>query len=484
MYVISGGDWDQIMAEPESLAPGTVIMAGQPETILIVASAGKQIHRLQRELRDSGYLMLAATEVRKALHLLSAQAVQLVVVIAHSEWQLTAREEPSRTRTPANISDPSADTAEQENYAILRAVQPVAAAGGIPILLVSSLWSESALAEPLASGADYFLFAPYQPLDLLRAIRETLLNGPTPEPAGFFPDVKLIHRDRTHIVKAGRSQLARLGFSLLEELRQCRATLSWNQAEVQELRRQLRQQREQAPLARMLPELVQGIAHDFSNLLETVSAAATVLRSGPSQPAPYRDALNAALAQAGMLVATLQNWTEWEEDGARTESVDLAAAVHEVMEAALLPLRAPNIRVRLQVQGLPPVQSDRSLLFRTLSNLVWNAVQAMPAGGMLNLLGHVQRNRVVLEVSDTGVGIPEKDQEKIFSSHFSTKHGHTGIGLALVRSLVRGAGGDITVASRPGRGSTFSLSFPIARSEPVVAEGSRSASRKIATRSL
>jgi signal transduction histidine kinase len=285
--------------------------------------------------------------------------------------------------------------------------------------------------------------------------------------------VEIVHQDRVYHISAGRERLARLCFSAFEQLRQSLSALSWSQAEAEEIRKQLRQERQQAQFALMLPEVVQGIAHDFSNLLETVTAAATVLRTNPSQPAPYRAAMDAALAQAGTLVETLQNWTTLKEEENPTEAVDLPEVAQEVLKAALLPLRAPGIRLRVQVQGLPLIRSNRSLLFRILSNLVWNAVQAMPAGGMLGILGYVWKHRVVLEVSDTGVGISETNQERVFSPHFSTKNGHSGMGLFLVRTLVQRSGGEISFASRPGRGSTFALSFPLAESLRVAPPVSR-----------
>jgi signal transduction histidine kinase len=269
-------------------------------------------------------------------------------------------------------------------------------------------------------------------------------------------------------------------------LRQCRAALSWSQAEIQDLRRQLRHERQQSQRVRQSPAVVEGLAHDFSNLLETVSAAATVLRSAPPHPKPYRDALDAALAQAGVLLGTLQKWIEWEGDGASeppdAQAVELAPTAQDALDAALLALRAPNIQVRLHLQGLPPVSASQPLMLRILSNLIWNAVEAMPGGGRLSLLGYLQQNRAVLEVSDTGVGISKQEQEKIFKAHYSTKQGHAGMGLLLVHSLVKRAGGDITFVSHPGRGSTFALSFPVANQYPAVAAPERAADRKLSVR--
>lgn len=472
------------MADSAQLISPETGIAEEKETILIVGSEGRQVDQLQRELQSSGYPFLTAAGSAEAITLLSSRRVQLVIVNVCGSGRVAMEGEPKQIGPSAEKQDFSKDVKELESYQLCRTVKTAAAAGKIPVLLISSLWSESALVRGLGTGADYYLFAPYQPADLLRAIRESLLNGLVEEPDADHLSVEVVHQDRTHLVTAGRSRLARLGFSIFEELRQCRAALSWSQAEAQELRQKLRQerkQRQQSQRAFQSPAVVQGIAHDFSNLLETVGAAATVLRSDPPQPKPYRDALDAALAQAGVLLATLQKWTEWDGEEAQEniEAVDVALIAQEVLEAALLPLRAPKIHVRMQLHGLPPVSASQPLVMRILSNLVWNAVEAMPNGGRLSLLGYLQRNRMVLEVSDTGVGISKSDQEKIFQGHYSTKPGHAGMGLLVVRNLIVRAGGDITFVSNPGRGSTFALSFPVASHRPAGAPTVRAGGRKV-----
>jgi signal transduction histidine kinase len=413
---------------------------------------------VQRDLQGSGYELLTAAGPREAAEQLARRAPRLILVTG-----LAHRIGDASPTQPAG--------AQEDIYALCRAIKAAAQpAGGPAVLLLASVWAEDVLARGLDAGADYFIFAPYQPQDLLRSIRNVLLNGPSKEATeageqGPAP-VTVIYQDRLLHVSAGRERLGRLSFSLFEELRQRSSALSWAQAEAAELRQQLRQERQHAQLAIQLPEVVQGIAHDFSNLLETVSAAASVLRTNPAQPAPYRAAMDAALAQIGTLLETLQNWTTWEEKGADREPIQLSTVVEDVLEAALLPMRAPHIRVWVRVQGLPLIRSNRSLLFRSLSNLVWNAVQSMPEGGVLSILGYVQDKRVLLEISDSGGGISEENEEKIFSPHFTTKQGHRGMGLFVVRSLVRRSGADLSFRRRPGGGSTFVLSFFPADAEP------------------
>ncbi len=455
--------------------PGVAVVAGQKETVLIVVSDQSQAAGLQRDLEGSGYALLTAVGSREAAEQLQHRPPHLILVGGLAGQEGDTAQPKTEERAPEDI------------YELCRAAKAASRSARIPIpvLLLASVWTEEALARGLDARVDYFLFAPYQPQDLLRSIRNALLSGPFKDEEGMggqvSPPVTVIYQDRLLHVSAGQERLARLSFSLFEELRQKSSALSWAQGEAAELRQQLRQERQQAQLAIQLPEVVQGIAHDFSNLLETVSAAATVLRTGPAQPAPYRAAMDAALAQVGTLIEALQNWTSWEEKGADREPMDLSTVVEDVLEAALLPMRAPHIRVRLRVENLPLIRSSRSLLFRSLSNLIWNAVQSMPEGGVLSIAGYVQDKRVLLEVSDSGVGISEENQEEIFSAHFTTKKGHRGMGLFVVRSLVRRSGGDISFQTHPGGGSTFVLSFFPADAAPRRSASSHVRRRGIAT---
>ena len=109
-------------------------------------------------------------------------------------------------------------------------------------------------------------------------------------------------------------------------------------------------------------------------------------------------------------------------------------------------------------------------------NLVANAVQAMPRGGRVTVRLARAQDAVVLEVRDEGPGVPEELLARIFEPFFTTKASGTGLGLAVVKRIAEGHGGDVTVASRPGSGASFSIRFPL-----VPPAGSGSLDRTIAS---
>jgi PAS domain S-box-containing protein len=114
---------------------------------------------------------------------------------------------------------------------------------------------------------------------------------------------------------------------------------------------------------------------------------------------------------------------------------------------------------------LPLVALDERLIKQALLNLVKNALAAMPGGGELKLSADSSDEEVLLSVEDTGLGISEEDLPKIFEPYFTTKDNGTGLGLTITFKIVREHGGEITVASRPGHGSTFAIHLPIPQKE-------------------
>jgi signal transduction histidine kinase len=136
--------------------------------------------------------------------------------------------------------------------------------------------------------------------------------------------------------------------------------------------------------------------------------------------------------------------------------------------AKLEPLRSSGLTVQVQVdEGLPTVLLDLRKTSRILSNLLSNAYKFTPDGGQVTVSATVRAGMAVLTVADTGIGIPEAELPRIFDKFRQAnrgvvrEHEGTGLGLSIVRELVRFLGGEVTVASEPGKGSTFTVTLPL-----------------------
>jgi signal transduction histidine kinase len=106
---------------------------------------------------------------------------------------------------------------------------------------------------------------------------------------------------------------------------------------------------------------------------------------------------------------------------------------------------------------LPKVSADPEQMTRVLRNLILNAIDAMPQGGTLTVRTQARDGGVRLEVADTGQGLTPEECERLFTPYYTTKTHGTGLGLAIVQSVVSDHHGRISVASQPGRGTTFRL---------------------------
>jgi signal transduction histidine kinase len=141
------------------------------------------------------------------------------------------------------------------------------------------------------------------------------------------------------------------------------------------------------------------------------------------------------------------------------EPVSLKELAAETMNIQALNYGALGIRAELDFPAdLPPIMGDKNKLKQVLLNLCKNAVEAMPDGGTIFLRGMSLQDQAVVEVQDTGAGIP--DGVDVFEPFVTTKEYGTGLGLPLVRQIISAHGGSVTYASEPGQGTTFRLELP------------------------
>jgi two-component system NtrC family sensor kinase len=219
-------------------------------------------------------------------------------------------------------------------------------------------------------------------------------------------------------------------------------------------------------------ELVAGVAHEVNNPLSSISAFAQLLLRDPSLVDAQRDSLEvikAETARASQVVKDLLAFARRSEH--RQEAIDLNVLIERTLRLRGFQLNAANVRVDLALaSNLPSVLGDARQLQQVVLNLVANAVQAMmrTGGGVLRLVTRSLEGVVVLEVSDTGTGIPASARPHIFEPFFTTKREGegTGLGLSVSYGIVTAHGGSIGIAETSERGTTMVVSLP-AVSQPA-----------------
>jgi signal transduction histidine kinase len=148
----------------------------------------------------------------------------------------------------------------------------------------------------------------------------------------------------------------------------------------------------------------------------------------------------------------------------RVEDVSPNDIVHDAVQLFHAQVTAPDRpRVTIATELDPAagtIRVDPEQLGRALQNLILNAIDAMPAGGTLTIRTRRVARGVRLEVADTGQGLLEEEQKRLFTPYYTTKQHGTGLGLAIVQSVIADHRGKIWVESERGRGTTFYIELP------------------------
>jgi PAS domain S-box-containing protein len=260
----------------------------------------------------------------------------------------------------------------------------------------------------------------------------------------------------------------------------------WERA--QEALTQSEERLRQAQKLEAIGQLAGGVAHDFNNLLTVILGNAELLAAEIPESSPQRSGLD-EISQAASRAAALtrQLLAFGRKQVLKPRILDLNAVVREMTDM-LERLVEEDVKVEANLDSsIGLVEADPSQLQQVILNLVVNARDAMPQGGILTIETSEEDlvpqeidpgiyggggRFIRLRVADTGLGIPEADQERIFEPFYTTKamDKGTGLGLATVYGIVKQSGGYIWLQSEPGEGATFDIFLPRAAAGEADAE--------------
>ena len=217
----------------------------------------------------------------------------------------------------------------------------------------------------------------------------------------------------------------------------------------------------------LLGRLAAGVSHEIRNPLGAIFLHVDLLEEELQQPTPesptqIAQALLEIRTQMGRLDELVQDYLSLVRvANIELQPEDLGLCVQAW--SAEMQAQAAAQGVTLQMKGLEhlgQVQFHASTLRRAVLNLVQNALDVVAKGSTVNITGQTTATQVQLQVCDTGSGIAAERLERIFEPLYTTKPGGTGLGLYIVREIVAAHGGQITVASVEGQGTTFTITLP------------------------
>lgn len=230
--------------------------------------------------------------------------------------------------------------------------------------------------------------------------------------------------------------------------------------QMRELEEELRRKDRLAALG----ELSAGVAHEVRNPLGIIKNSAQVLQDKfKDKDTKSRELSKFIIEEVDRLNKVVTNFLDF----ARPQKPNLTGRkIAPIISRALELMQSEILKRKIKVankheDNLPPVLADEELLAQVFLNIISNAIQAMPDGGRLMVSSKSgagsYKDLVEIGFTDTGCGIPAQDLDKIFNPFFSNKEGGVGLGLSIVHKIVESHGGKISVHSRAGEGTTFTI---------------------------
>jgi len=237
---------------------------------------------------------------------------------------------------------------------------------------------------------------------------------------------------------------------------------------------------EREKIERIRKEFISNVSHEFRTPLTLISGFIETLKMWENLPANDRrrslEILEIETGRLSKLISELLLLSEIEHriDNSANVPIDLEKSIGQAVGSLhrFADEKRQTIEMHIEVD-YPLVYGNESWFYHAFRNIFENAIKYTPEGGTISVDARVDSSVLKISVRDTGIGIPDEEHEKIFDRFYrvekarSSKTGGSGIGLAIVKDIMSLFGGSIEVRSAPGRGSTFTLLFPVQQNCPV-----------------
>jgi signal transduction histidine kinase len=230
---------------------------------------------------------------------------------------------------------------------------------------------------------------------------------------------------------------------------------------------------------RALGEMSGGVAHDFNNILGAILGRAQLLleRIDDDQVRKGLEIIEKAALDGAETVRRIQEFTRVRADANTFAEVDINQVIEDALEFTRTrwkneaEARGIMVEVQCDFGEIPTLSGDPAGLREVFTNLIINAVDAMPKGGCITISTIKEEESVLITVADSGTGMSAEIQKRIFDPFFTTKGTHgSGLGLSICYGIVSRHRGEISVSSRIGEGSTFIIRLPLDRAAKTKAE--------------
>lgn len=234
--------------------------------------------------------------------------------------------------------------------------------------------------------------------------------------------------------------------------------------------RDIEEQLKRGDRLKALGELAAGMAHEVRNPLASISGSAQVLKQSLSFNGEGQHLMDIIIRETNRLNALITEFLLFAKPAVKMARINLSDILNDTIGMFRNSPESKNIEIQVKLDDSLVINGDGSQLKQVFWNLFLNASHAMPDGGKLKVRGyrsHIKQpfdsdgaKVVVIDISDTGAGIPQEKIDKIFDPFFTTRDSGTGLGLAVVHRIIENHKGTIEVKSGKGEGTSFKIILP------------------------
>ncbi len=241
------------------------------------------------------------------------------------------------------------------------------------------------------------------------------------------------------------------------------ARLFWDVIQIEEEKLRIERRLAHAERLASVGEMAAYIAHEIRNPLVAVGGFANSLLKTACSDENCRRKARIIVEEVRRLEVVLRSVMSFARPlEPHKEHANLNQVLGESVSLYRSMMRSRKIRLRRKLErDLPDTLFDPTLLKQAFINIIKNAIESMPAGGELSVQTEVCWDHIVATIADTGSGMPPEVVMNIFNPFFTTKHDGMGIGLAMTKKIIEDHGGEITIQSVPGAGTSFRICLPI-----------------------
>lgn len=311
----------------------------------------------------------------------------------------------------------------------------------IAVIMFTGMGSEDVAVRAMKAGADDYIMKPFRNHDLLERTATVLRSQRLKEQNRELLEERERH---LHEIEQWNVELERRVTEKTQELELAHAEII------------------QMEKLATLSHLAAGLTHEIRNPLNSINLFAQILKNNAdasSQSVDFLERIQSEIDRIDNILIKLLSTSRVQSK--LSSVVQVSVIAEEILNNFQPQIEAQKIRVQQEIVATPHFYGNEEEIRLVFTNLISNALHAMPRGGELRLSVLNEQDAIQIEVSDNGCGIPLEHQAHVFDPFYSTRSKGTGFGLSIVLRIIKTYDGKISLTSQPGAGTTFTVHLPV-----------------------